>query len=142
MMIHMIKKIQQDRRVKKDLLAFLSEMETNLENFYVMDQRQFITHGYALCSWEAVKDLACIKKHESILVCMKTLEQFNALYKEHKEYEQWYTTDLKNKTPENARKLHGMKHELDKKLKLMESIIIPAGQTLEKEMLDQGLLKA
>lgn len=141
-MIPLIKKIQQEQKMKKDLCAFLEEMEKNLENFYVMDQRQFITQGYAMRAWPAVKDLPCVKKHESILVCMRSLEEFNALFKEHKDYEQWYISNIENKTPDNARKLHGLKHELDKKLRAMESIIIPAGQALEKEMLELGLLKA
>ncbi len=141
-MIPIIVKFQQEQQMKKDLVAFLDEMEKNLETFYVMDQRQFITQGFAMRTWGAVKELACVKKHESIIVCMKALEEFNALFKEHKDFEQWYVADLQRKTPDNAKKLHGMKHELDKKLKAMESIIIPAGQALEKEMLDLGLLKA
>ncbi len=141
-MIPLIKNIQQKQQVKKGLFAFLEEMEQNLETFYVMDQRQFITQGFALRAWKAVKDLSCIKKHESITVCMHALEEFNTMFKEHKDFEQWYTADLERKTPDNAKKLHGMKHELDKKIKALESIIIPAGQALEKEMLDLGLLKA
>ena len=128
------------KSLKKNLLAFLDEMEKNLENFYVMDQRQFITQGFVMAKWLLVKDEEVIKKHETILVYAHTLEGFNNLFKEYKEYEQWYASDMKNKTPENARCLHGMKHELDKQLKNMEAIIIPAGQALEKQMLEMGLL--
>ena len=141
-MIPLIRKMQEEQQIKKDLVAFLDEMERNLETFYVMDQRQFITQGFALRTWAQVKDQPCIKKHESILVCMKCLDEFNNLFQAHKDFEKWYTSDLQHKTPDNAKKLHGMKHDLDKKLKAMESIIIPAGQALEKEMLDLGLLKA
>lgn len=141
-MIPLIKKIQEEQQLRKDLFAFLEETEKNLETFYVMDQRQFITQGFAVRAWPAVKDAPCIKKHEAITVCIKAFEEFNALFKEHKDYEQWYISNTENKTPDNARKLHGLKHDLDKKLKAMESIIIPAGQALEKEMLDLGLLKA
>lgn len=141
-MIPLISKFQQEQQMKKNLLAFLEEMEKNLETFYVMDQRQFITQGFSLRAWATVKENPQIKKHESIVVCQKELESFNLLFKEHKEYEIWYTSDINHKTPENAKKLHGMKHDLDKKLKAMEALIIPAGQALEKEMLDLGLLKA
>ncbi len=140
-MIPLLKKIQEKRKIKKDLVCFLEEMEQNLETFYVMDQRRFITQGFALRAWDAVKELNSIKKHESIIVCIRAFERFNVLFKEHKDFEQWYSADLERKTPENARKLHGMKHELDKQLESMESLIIPAGKALEKEMLDQGLIK-
>ena len=141
-MIPLIQNIQQKHQLKKTLFAFLAEMEKNLETFYVIDQRQFITYGFSMGAWADVKELSYIKKHESISVYARALEEFNALYKAHKEFEQWYSTDLERKTTDNAKKLHGMKNELDNKLKGIESIIILAGQALEKEMLELGLLKA
>jgi hypothetical protein len=140
-MIDTIKKIMQRQQLKKDLLAFLAETEKNLELFYVIDQRQFTTQGFALQSWEAVKNEEVIKKHEAIAVYIRELAEFNRLFKEHKEYEQWYVSDITNKTPENARKLHGMKHDLDQKLKGLEAVIILAGQALELEMVQLGFLK-
>ena len=113
---------------KQDLLAFLAEMEKNLEIFYVMDQRQFITEEFLLEAWAKVKDDEMVQKHPSIASYAAALEEFNRLLKESKE-------------PDNARKLHGLKQELDKRLKGMEVLIIPAGQILEKEMLDMGLLR-
>ena len=53
----------------------------------------------------------------SIAVYAKAMEDFNHSLKAYKEYEAWYTGDVNNKTPENARKLHALKHELDLKLK-------------------------
>ena len=140
-MFALFKQLAQKHQQKKNLTVFLAEMEKNLETFYVMDQRQFITQGFLLKSWEAVKNEPLVTKHESILVCIRAFEDFNRLFKGLKEFESWYTSDMQRKTPENARKLHSMKHELDKKLKAMEAIIIPAGQALEREMLQLGLLK-
>jgi len=128
--------------LKKNLLDFLAEMEKNLETFYVMDQRQFITYGFSMDKWPLVKDLDIIKKHGTIARYAKAIEEFNASLKAFKEYESWYTGDLKNKTPEGSRKLHAMKHELDERIRAMEALIIPAGQDLEREMLQLGLLKA
>ena len=71
-----------------------------------------------------------------------TRQDFDASLKAYKEYEIWYTGDVKNKTPEGARKLHALKHDLDQMLKGMEALIIPAGQDLEREMLKLGLLKS
>ena len=92
-------------------------MEKNLEFFYVMDQRQFITHGFLTDMWPLVKDMDIIKQHETIAKYAQAMEDFNHSLKAYKEYEAWYTGDVKNKTPENARKLHALKNELDEKLK-------------------------
>ena len=131
-----------NEELKKNLFDFLAEMEKNLEFFYVMDQRQFITHGFLTDVWPKVKDVDIVRRHESIIKYAIVMEDFNQSLKAHKEYEAWYTSDLKNKTPENAKKLHAMKHALDHKLKEMEPIIILAGQDLEREMLQLGLLKS
>jgi len=131
-----------EAQLKKKLFDFLAEMEKNMESFYVMDQRQFITHGFSTDTWAQVKDMDIIKRHETIIKYAAATEDFNNSLKAHKEYENWYTSDINNKTPENARKLHAMKNELDLKLRAMEAIIIYAGQDLEREMLQLGLLRS
>ncbi|MDE2223410.1 MAG: hypothetical protein KGK03_10130 [Candidatus Omnitrophica bacterium] len=141
-MFSLIKKYTAERQLRKNLYDFLAEMEKNLEFFYVMDQRQFITHGYLLDAWPKVKDLELIKRHEPIVKYAHAMEDFNNSFKAYKEYEVWYTGDVNNKKSENAHKLHGMKAELDQKLKSLEALIITAGQELEREMLQLGLLKS
>jgi len=141
-MFSIFKKYSKDGQLRKGLFDFLAEMEKNLEFFYVMDQRQFITHGFLTDVWPRVKDVDIIKQHESIAKYVQATEDFNLGLKAYKDYEAWYTGDLKNKNPENARKLHALKGELDQKLKGMEALIIPAGQDLEREMLKLGLLKS
>ncbi len=127
---------------ERSLFDLLNEMEKNLENFYVMDQRQFITQGYLTDAWDKVKDLGLIKRHETIVKYAAVMEDFNNSLKAYKEFETWYTQDINRKTPETARKLHDMKNALDAKLKGMEALIIYAGQDLEREMLQLGLLKS
>ena len=141
-MFSIFKKRTEEEQLKKNLFDFLAEMEKNMELFYVMDQRQFITSGYLTEMWPRVNGIDIIKKHESIGVYARSMEDFNQALKVHKDYEVWYTGDVNNKTPENSRKLHALKHELDLKLKGMEAIIILAGQDLEREMVKLGLLKA
>jgi len=140
-MFSIFKKNSKDDQIKKNLFDFWVEMEKNMELFYVMDQRQFITSGFLTDQWPRVKDIDIIKRHETIVRYAAAIEDFNQSLKAHKEYEAWYTRDSKNKTPENGRKLHALKHELDLKLKGLEAVIIPAGQDLEREMLKLGLLK-
>ncbi len=140
-MLSVIKKFREQWQLRRSLRAFWFEMEKNLELFYVIDQRQFIINGFTLAAWDNVKELDIVKRHESIKHYVTVLTEFNQMFKSYKEYELWYTSDIKNKNPENARKLHGLKHDLDKKVKELEPVIIIAGQTLEKEMVALGLLK-
>ena len=142
MMFSFFQKNSKEEPLKKNLFDFLAEMEKNLELFYVMDQRQFITTGFLTDLCFLVKEIDIIKRHESIVTYAKSMEDFNRSYKAYKDYEIWYTTDVKNKTPDNARKLHALKNELDLKLRSLEAVIILAGQDLEREMLKLGLLKA
>jgi len=141
-MFSIFKNNSKDEQIKKNLFDFWAEMEENMESFYVMDQRQFITHGFLTDIWPRVQGIDIIKRHESIVTYAKLMEDFNNAFKAHKEYELWYTGDINNKTPESARKLHALKNELDGKLKGLEAVIILAGQDLEREMVQLGLLKA
>ena len=141
-MFPLFKNKSNDELLNKLLFNFLAEMEKNLEIFYVMDQRQFITHGFLVDFWPLVKDLDLIKRHETICLYAKAMEDFNRSLSAFKEYENWYTGDINHKTPDNARKLHAMKHEQEQKLSGMEAMIILAGQDLEREMLQLGLLKS
>jgi len=140
-MFSFFKKRSDDEQLGKDLFDFLAEMEKNLEIFFVMDQRQFITGGFLTDAWLQVKDLEILKRHETIVLYARDIETFNRSLKAYKDYEIWYTSDVNNKTPEGSRKLHALKHELDTKLKSLEAVIILAGQDLEREMLQLGLLK-
>ncbi len=127
--------------MRKQLLDFLSEMDKNLELFYVMDQRQFITEKFLLKAWEPVKEMDVIKKHESIKAYALTLAQFNGSFNAYKEFEKWYTEDITRKNIENAKKLHGLKNDLDNRLKGLDAVIIPAGQALERELLALNIIK-
>lgn len=140
-MIGQLKKKLHEHQTKKDLLAFLVEIEKNLEIFYVADQRQFITREFLSESYKTVKDQPTVRKHERIMAYANAVEVFNRSWQEHKEYEKWYASDIKNKNPENARKLHALKNGVDAQLKAMEGFIIPAGQDLERELLNLGWLK-
>jgi hypothetical protein len=139
-MLDMIQSWRSKHALKKQLLTFLDEMEQNLEIYYVTDQRQFMTGGFIMAAWDKVKNIEVIQRHESIKIYATTLLDFNKSYKEFKEYEQWYSSDMNNKSTENAKKLHALKAELDLNLKTLEAIIIPAGQALEQELLNLGFI--
>jgi hypothetical protein len=139
-MLDIIQSWRLKKNLKKQLLALLDEMEKNLETYFVIDQRQFITGGFAMTVWEKTKDLDVVKKHADIKRYGTVLTEFNAAFAENKAYEQWYTSNIEHKTPENAKKLHALKNALDARVKTLEAIIIPAGQALEKELLNLGFI--
>jgi len=139
-MFQQIQAWQAKRQLRTQLLAFLDEMEKNLETYYVMDQRQFIIHGYEMKQWEKCKELDIVKKHEAIQVYGATLTAFNQAHQAHKEYEQWFSSNIDHKTNDNAKKLHDMKNGVVARIKTLEAVIIPAGQALEKELLDLGFI--
>ena len=129
------------RRIKGLLLPLLEEMEENLERFYVMDQRQFIESDFMLSAWQKAQTLQDFTFDERIKHYAYILEEFNKGYASYKEFEKWYAGDLKNKTPENAKILHAQKQELEKRMKKLDRVIIPAGQALEKKLLDMKIIK-
>ena len=81
-----------------------------------------------------------VKAQEPIKIYGAALMDFNKAYEEHKAYEKWYSSDMQNKTPDNAKKLHALKHDLHERIKSLEAIIILAGQQLEKELLNLGFV--
>lgn len=131
---------QYKRRLRKSLLGLLDEMEKNLETYYVIDQRQFIVNGFLMHEWERCKDIDLLKKHEAISVYAATLSGFNSAFDEQRSYEQWYTSNMEHKTPDNAKKLHALKNSLMERVKTLEPVIISAGQVLEKELLNLGFI--
>ena len=139
-MFKIIQSWQNKKNIRKNLLGFLSEIEKNLEIYYVMDQRQFITSCYLMDKWQQVKDFDILKVHPEIKLYVDCLVDFNKAYEEYKVYEQWYSSDMKNKNNENAKKLHALKDSLQVKIKTFEGIIIAAGQALERELLNLGFI--
>ena len=140
-MIKFFTEFQKKRRVQRLLLAFYDEIKKNLERFYVMDQRQFIDGGFQDTCWQGIKSDHEFNFSPKITYYGSAIEAFNQAFADFKEHERWYSADLKNKTPENAKKLHSQKHELDLKLKKMDDVIIPAGEELEKFLIEQGIIK-
>ena len=140
-MIQFLIKLKNKRRIQKLLLSFYDEIKKNLERFYVMDQRQFIDGGFQTRCWDGLKTTNEFNFSARIIHYGSAMENFNQAFASYKEYERWYAADLKNKTPENAQKLHAQKHELDLKLKKMDDVIIPAGEELEKFLIAMNILK-
>ena len=129
------------RHSKHLLLPFYTEIKANLERFWVMDQRQFIDGGFQTQKWDQIKLQNGVQFGDKVKRYTEAIVEFNTMFDTFKEYERWYASDLKNKTPENAKKLHSQKSELDRRLKTLDEVIIPAGEELERMLIDKRILK-
>ena len=135
-----LRRIFHRRRIRKFMTPLLDEMEKNLEKYYIMDQRQFIESNFDMQAWNKAQSLKEFVFDERLKHYAYILEQFNTSYAVFKEFERWYVSDLKNKTAENAKKLHTQKQELEKRMKKLDRVIIPAGQVLEKKLLELKII--
>jgi hypothetical protein len=139
-MFDLLKQLTPQGRAGKSLMQFYDELKKNLEIFYVMDQRQFIDMEFRSVQWQKIKAEA-VKSYPKVAAYGAAVEDFNAFYRQFKEFEKWYAADMANKTKENAQKLHTQRSELESKLKTMYPVICQAGAELEYKLIDLGLIK-
>ena len=121
-------------RSKNFLLVLSEEMNTNLERYYVIDQRQFINVGFETRAWEDTKNLSGFKFSDKILDYAETLEDFNAALADIRAFEKQYSSDAATMTRENAQILHDKKETLDKKFSAIQPKIIAAQKALRMIM--------
>jgi predicted MPP superfamily phosphohydrolase len=140
-MFDLIKGLTREGRSNKALMKFYEELKKNLEIFYVMDQRQFIDMEFRAVEWNRIKAMDMSKSYPKVLAYGAAVEDFNAFYRQFKEFEKWYAADMANKTKDNAQKLHTQRSELEAKLKTMYPVICAAGEELEYKLIDLGLIK-
>ena len=140
-MFDLLKRFTPQGRSNKALLKFYEELKKNLEIFHVMDQRQFIDMEFRFAEWDQIKGLDVTKSFPKVRAYGACVEDFNAFYRQFKEFEKWYAADMANKTQDNAQKLHTQRSELDGKLKAMCQVIVAAGAELEYKLIDLGLIK-
>ena len=83
-MFSFFKNNSKEEQLNRNLIDYLAEMEKNLEMFYVMDQRQFITGGFLTDVWPRVKELDIIKRHETLAIYARAMEEFNQALRIHR----------------------------------------------------------
>ena len=118
------------RRSKKILLDLWREMNVNLERFYVIDQRQFISSAFLLDSWGVAKHSASVNFSAEVLDYASVLEQFNSAYEDMQIFEKSYLSSIANKTRANALILHAKKEFLDDMVRQIKPRILLAQQAL------------
>ena len=132
------KKNQERQRI---LLAFYEELKKNLESYYVMDQLGRF-RLFRLTIWSRLNEEALFAWDEPLVAYIRRLEEYNALLDDFLKYEQWYASDINNKTPATARVLHDKREEPRQKFQGLEPVIKSAIQSFEKYLQEQKILKS
>jgi len=87
--------------IKKAWLAFYAEAQKNFEQFHVMDQlnrfRRFQQDVY-----KSIKNNDDFKLDQIMLDYTNAVEQYNDIFDDYHKFEEFYGSDVKNKTKDNA----------------------------------------
>lgn len=133
----------QEKKARQNLfLDFYEELKKNLESYYVMDQLGRFRF-FRMVTWSKLKDPEgpAILNDKMIADYIHRLEEYNSVLDDFTKYEQWYASDLNNKTPANARILHDKREEPRTKFQGLEPVIKSAIQSFEKQLCEVKLLK-
>ena len=123
-------------RQKNFLLELWIEINTNLERFYVISQREFISSAFDLQAWDEAKLYSGFIFPTEVLKCAAILENFNRTFAEMRTFEEFYSSSIDNKTRANAEILHAKKEQLEEQVKVIEDAILLAQKNL-RTMLDK-----
>lgn len=140
-MLGFLKSLTPQSKDARVLMPFYGELKKNLEIYHVMDQRQFIDMEFKADVWLKVKTQDTVRSFDKVMIYGRAIEDFNQFYRDFKEFEKWYASDMTNKTRDNAQKLHTQRSELEGKLKALYPVICHAGEQVEYKLIDLGLLK-
>ncbi|MBF0485187.1 MAG: hypothetical protein HQL16_01605 [Candidatus Omnitrophica bacterium] len=97
---------------KNFLVALWHEINLNLERYFVVEQRQFITEPFENNACHEARTFASLKFPRELTEYAHAVDQFNALFREMKEFEAFYSSSIDKKTKENAEILHQQKESL------------------------------
>ena len=132
--------LRKRQEFKKHWLEFYAEVEKNLESYYVMFQLDRLRF-FNLEAWERIKNNADIRLTSDVLRYIEVINDYNQTLKIFKDYEEWYSSDLKNKIPENGRILHAKKDAAQEKFQGLENIIKRAQQNVRQQLMDLKIMK-
>lgn len=111
-------------------LRLLNEMNNNLERYYVIDQRGFISAPFDLEDFQDARHYSGMTFPREVYYYAEVLETFNKLFRECREFEEMYSSGIQNKTHANAEILHAKKEALELRLKDIQGVIVAAQKAL------------
>lgn len=106
------------------------EINTNLERFYVVEQRQFITGFFDTQAVQKTVLLSGIELPTEIYIYKESLELFNTALKDAKDFEEQSFKHVDQKTRFNAEMLHQKKEKTEELFKTLRPGIITAQKTM------------
>ncbi|MBF0594060.1 MAG: hypothetical protein HQL22_03755 [Candidatus Omnitrophica bacterium] len=130
MLSSLLKFFSRPGRKSKILLNVWHEINDNLERFYVIDQRQFISSDFSLQAWGEACHYPGLTFPEEVLEYAAVIEQFNDAFTDMQIFERSYSASLAKKTRANAEILHAKKEFLDNMVKHIKPRILLAQQAL------------
>ena len=117
-------------RKRNFLLELLNEVNTNMERFYVIDQRQFISMNFEMQAWEEARHFSGADFPSEVKEYATALEDFNRTFDDCRACEEVYSSSIENKTLEAAKVLHAKKEALEEKFKNIQPRILTAQKAL------------
>ena len=132
-------KFQKKRKLKRLLLEFKEEIKKNLESYYVMFQLGKLKF-FQLEVWQKLKNESEAEMSSSILRYAQILGDYNKVLADFKNYEQWFASDINNKTASNAEVLHEKNSKAKEKFQGLEQIIKSALHDFEIQLLRRKIL--
>ncbi len=136
-MINLLRQFQKERQLRKELLALDQEAAKNLESYYVMFQINRL-RDFKLDAWQRIKASKEVNFEEPVLKYAAAIESYQQALKGFHDFENWYTSDEKNKTRENGLVLHQKQEEAKARFKPLEGILKSAVQGIAKELKMRG----
>ncbi len=130
MLSALLRPFRKKPRTKKFLLLLWEEMYTNLERYYVIDQRRFISMGFEIKAWDDARYKSGLNFPAQVLAYGAAIEDFNATLEDVHVFEKHYSLDKATMTKENAQILHDKKEVLDRKFESIQPKIIAAQNAL------------
>ena len=137
-MFRFFSKLRAKRKRRHVLLNFYQEVAKNWESWHVMHQRN-VADKFSLTSWQKVQENKALNANQKILNYINLLIDYNQGMDEFRSYEQWYVSDIENKTTENAKVLHTKKEIVATKFNGLLAVVESVKTELERQLQEQKI---
>ncbi len=105
-------------------------MNTNVERFFVVEQRQFITESFDTLEIQRVISMSGVNLPAEICAYRQGIEAFNRALKDAKDFEEGSYKSAEQKTRANAEVLHQKKEKVEELFKTLRPVMMAAQKTM------------
>lgn len=139
-MLNCLMKFIEKRKLEQKLLRLYREVALNWENWHVMHQRNVLDR-FALDAWLLFKSDPQFNSYAHAPLYVQKLTQYNQGMDDFRSYEEWYSSDIKNKVNENARQLHAKREAAFAIFKDLLAVIEPFKKEVETQLYREGIVQ-